>query len=145
MFKAILVPTDGGTHSLRAIDEAIDYCRMSGGKLIGLAVIEPVAPYPGFGGAAPSAARELAEIAHMQAEKNISDFVLRVTAAGLPYETSIVTDERPWSAIILTAEARLCQAIFMGSHGRRGVESWVMGSTTQKVLVHCKLPVLVVR
>ncbi|MDE2048668.1 MAG: universal stress protein, partial [Betaproteobacteria bacterium] len=38
-----------------------------------------------------------------------------------------------------------CDLIVMGSHGRRGVEALLLGSTTTKVLTHTKLPVLVVR
>jgi nucleotide-binding universal stress UspA family protein len=33
----------------------------------------------------------------------------------------------------------------MGSHGRHGLEKLLLGSTTQRVLSHTALPVLVVR
>jgi nucleotide-binding universal stress UspA family protein len=33
----------------------------------------------------------------------------------------------------------------MASHGRRGVAALLLGSETQRVLLHAKLPVLVVR
>ena len=33
----------------------------------------------------------------------------------------------------------------MASHGRRGVTALLLGSETQKVLTHSKIPVLVVR
>jgi nucleotide-binding universal stress UspA family protein len=33
----------------------------------------------------------------------------------------------------------------MASHGRRGVAAVLLGSETQKVLTHCKIPVLVHR
>jgi nucleotide-binding universal stress UspA family protein len=38
-----------------------------------------------------------------------------------------------------------CDVIVMGSHGRGGLASLIMGSQTQKVLHHTNLPVLVVR
>ena len=38
-----------------------------------------------------------------------------------------------------------CDAIFMASHGRRGVSALVIGSETTKVLTHTKLPVVVYR
>jgi nucleotide-binding universal stress UspA family protein len=31
----------------------------------------------------------------------------------------------------------------MASHGRRGIKGWLLGSETQKVLTHGKIPVLV--
>ncbi len=33
----------------------------------------------------------------------------------------------------------------MASHGRRGVAAMLLGSETQRVLIHSKIPVLVVR
>jgi nucleotide-binding universal stress UspA family protein len=33
----------------------------------------------------------------------------------------------------------------MGSHGRRGLEAMLLGSETQKVLTHSRIPVLVYR
>ena len=33
----------------------------------------------------------------------------------------------------------------MASHGRRGVQALILGSETQKVLSHSKVPVLVIR
>jgi nucleotide-binding universal stress UspA family protein len=33
----------------------------------------------------------------------------------------------------------------MASHGRRGVSALLLGSETQKVLTHSKVPVLIVR
>ena len=47
--------------------------------------------------------------------------------------------------VIRAARAKRCDLIVMASHGRRGVAALVLGSETQKVLTHSKLPVLVVR
>ncbi len=51
----------------------------------------------------------------------------------------------PWKAILETAKKKKCDAIVMASHGRRGVSALLLGSETQKVLTHSKLPVIVVR
>ena len=50
-----------------------------------------------------------------------------------------------WRAILDLAETIKAELIVMGSHGRSGLEKLVMGSVTQRVLQHTKLPVLVVR
>ena len=49
----------------------------------------------------------------------------------------------PYQAIIDTADSKGCDLIVMASHGRRGVTGVLMGSVTQKVLTHGKIPVLV--
>ena len=38
-----------------------------------------------------------------------------------------------------------CDLIFMASHGRSGIKALLLGSETQKVLTHSKIPVLVYR
>ena len=48
-------------------------------------------------------------------------------------------------AIIATAKEKGCDLIMMASHGRGGVKAFLLGSETQKVLAHSKIPVLVFR
>jgi nucleotide-binding universal stress UspA family protein len=56
-----------------------------------------------------------------------------------------VFNDHPYQAIIETAQSKGCDVILMASHGRKGVGAALLGSETQKVLTHCKLPVLVWR
>jgi nucleotide-binding universal stress UspA family protein len=63
----------------------------------------------------------------------------------VPFEGVTVTGEYPAQAILEAAAARKCDLIVMASHGRRGLASLLLGSETQKVLTHAKVPVLVCR
>jgi nucleotide-binding universal stress UspA family protein len=56
-----------------------------------------------------------------------------------------VGSDYPHEAIIRAAKRQKCDLIVMASHGRRGVSGLLLGSVTQKVLTHSKIPVLVVR
>ena len=47
--------------------------------------------------------------------------------------------------IIKAAEKYGCDAIVMASHSRRGMQGPLIGSETQKVSTHTKIPVLVLR
>ena len=60
-------------------------------------------------------------------------------------KASTVEGLHPWEAIIDHSKAQDCDVIVMASHGRRGVAALLLGSETQRVLIHSKLPVLVVR
>jgi nucleotide-binding universal stress UspA family protein len=60
-------------------------------------------------------------------------------------DTRIVTHAQPWSGILKAARASKCDAIAMASHGRAGLGGLILGSETQRVLAHSKLPVLVTR
>mgnify|MGYP003339155330 CR=1 FL=1 len=69
----------------------------------------------------------------------------RLRAAGVPCESILETSSSPYRAIVETAEACGCDLIVMASHGRRGLSAMLLGSETQKLLTHTKIPVLVVR
>jgi nucleotide-binding universal stress UspA family protein len=56
-----------------------------------------------------------------------------------------VAGDSPYQQIIAAARKKKCDLILMASHGRRGLSSLLLGSETAKVLLHSKLPVLVVR
>ena len=50
-----------------------------------------------------------------------------------------------FEGIIDAAKNRKCDVIFIASHGRRGLSKLIMGSVTQQVLTHSKIPVVVYR
>jgi len=60
-------------------------------------------------------------------------------------EKVYVTNEFAADAIIAAAKKYKCDLIHMASHGRRGISALLLGSETQKVLAHSKVPVLVYR
>jgi len=66
-------------------------------------------------------------------------------AAGVPFTSVAAKAFTPYEGIIAAAKKRKCDVIFMASHGRRGISRLIMGSVTQKVLSHAKIPVVVYR
>ena len=81
------------------------------------------------------------ELAHSHVKK-IED---AAAIANVPCDTSIALSYNPSEEIVRTAEKFNCDAIFMASHGRKGLSKLFLGSETQKVLAHTTLPVLVLR
>ena len=69
----------------------------------------------------------------------------RPGAAGVTCQGHTVEALHPWEAILEQAKTQGCDLIVMASHGRRGVSALLLGSETQRVLIHTTLPVLVVR
>ena len=53
--------------------------------------------------------------------------------------------KRYFADSLAVAEEAGCDLIFIASHGRRGVAALLLGSETNKVLTHSKIPVLVTR
>ena len=66
-------------------------------------------------------------------------------AAGVPFDTVIDTPSSTYEGIVGTAKKRRCDAIVMASHGRRGLAGVLLGSVTQQVLSHSRIPVMVTR
>jgi nucleotide-binding universal stress UspA family protein len=66
-------------------------------------------------------------------------------AAGLEFDTDYQQSNQPWQAIVDAAKRHGCDAIFMASHGRKGLSRLVHGSQTVDVLTHSDIPTLVVR
>jgi nucleotide-binding universal stress UspA family protein len=51
----------------------------------------------------------------------------------------------PADGILETAEQSGCDLIVMGSHGRRGLAKFLLGSQATEVLTRSKVPVLICR
>ena len=66
-------------------------------------------------------------------------------AARVPFTSVVTKISTPYEGIIDAAKKQKCDVIFMASHGRRGISALVMGSVTQKVLSHSRIPVVVYR
>ena len=147
MFKHILVPTDGSDLSKRAAAAAIEQARVTGAKLTVLHAMPPATPLI-FGELMPVAYMppdEHERLAGKAADIYLGDIQAQAQAAGVECHTVKLTSDFPAQAIVDTAKKRHCDAIWMASHGRRGMAAILLGSETQKVLAHTGLPVIVYR
>ena len=66
-------------------------------------------------------------------------------AASIPCGGVSVISDSPYETIIKQAGKSKCDVMVMASHGRRGLQGFLLGSETTKVLCYTKIPVLVVR
>ena len=144
MFKRILVPTDGSEITMKAIDTSIALAKSVGAQLYTISVKEPF-PYSAISEMQPTPPQEFFDAQERIAAKRVQAVVDASKAAGVPCEGHTVEALHPWEAIIDHATRMNCDLLVMASHGRRGVSALLLGSETQKVLTHSKLPVLVVR
>jgi nucleotide-binding universal stress UspA family protein len=93
----------------------------------------------------PVSRKEYAKLAAEDAQKILEAAAAKAEAAGVTCKTAYAIAAAPWEAILAAAKKHKCDAIVMASHGRRGISAVLLGSETQKVLTHSKLPVIVVR
>ena len=93
----------------------------------------------------PISRKEYAKLATQDAQKILGAAATKAAAAGIECKTAFMIAAAPWEAILGAAKKHKCDAIVMASHGRRGLSAVLLGSETQKVLTHTKLPVIIVR
>ncbi len=139
MYQHILIPTDGSERSARAIAQGIALAALLNARVTALMATPPIPPIVLEGLAA------LEQNAKDYAAQSLAVAAKAAAAAAVHCETTHLEHDRPWEAIIQTAERKGCDLIVMASHGRAGVSAVVLGSETNKVLTHSKVPVLVCR
>ena len=143
MYKRILVPTDGSELTGRAVAAGIDLAKTIGAEVHTLCVKEPF-PYGVVAEMQPTPPQEFFDAQERSAAKHVRAVIAACDAAGVVCHAETIEGVQPWEAIIEYAEKKGCDLIVMGSHGRSGLASLFLGSETQDVLKHTKLPVLVV-
>lgn len=147
MFKHILVPTDGSQLSADTSRRAIAFAKETGAKVT-FFFAKPDYPVAFYGEGAlidPTTPDKFAEMAEQQAKEILSAHEAEAKAAGVVSAVISSVSDIPYEAIIAAAEQAGADLIFMASHGRRGISGLLLGSETQKVLTHSKIPVLVYR
>lgn len=149
MYTNLLVPTDGTKLSDKAVAHALGLAKALKAKIAVVYAAPTFTPEALFdgGGALPGRTSK-AEYAALEARKAASILkavATKAAAAKVRCTTTTVIADAPWEAIIAAARKQKCDAIVMASHGRSGVSALLLGSETQKVLTHSKIPVVVVR
>ncbi|WHZ12343.1 MAG: hypothetical protein OJF60_002784 [Burkholderiaceae bacterium] len=138
----MLLPVDGSEVSLKAVRWAIELVRSGLRADIVLAnVQEPASFYEIVTARDPKVLENVSEGAGAYlleaAEALLKD-------AGLTYETEVASGE-PANMILDIAERYGCDMVVIGSHGRGGLRSALLGSVSQAVLHAAQMPVVVVK
>ncbi len=147
MFRHFLVPTDGSDLSMETVRRAVSFARETGARIT-FFYAKPDYPVAFYGEGAlidPTTPEKFAEMAERQAQDILSRAEHVAREAGVESATMSSVSDAPYQAIIDAAAKSGCDLIFMASHGRRGISGLLLGSETQKVLTHSKIPVLVYR
>ncbi len=142
MFKHILVPTDGGLLSRKAVTAALDLAKELGAKVTAYACVVETLPMTEFAVDTPQV---VLDQLHEEAVQHLKEFEESAKKAGVACASVTSVEFSPYEGIIKTADQKGCDLILMASHGRRGLAGLLLGSETQKVLTHSSIPVLVYR
>ncbi|MCC4116805.1 universal stress protein [Aromatoleum toluclasticum] len=147
MFKHILVPTDGSLLSESTVARAVSFAKDAGARIT-FFYAQPDFPMPIYGEGAlidPTTPEQFSKAAADEAQRILDAAKSAADEAGVASDSDTIVNEVPYEAVIDAAQRHGCDLIFMASHGRRGIAGLLLGSETQKVLTHSKIPVLVYR
>ncbi len=139
MFKHILVPIDLSDRNARALTAALELARQSRARVTLLHVIQSVQNIPP--GELKGFYRELARASARKLERVARRFVAR----RVEVRTEIAIGE-PAREIVRLAARRRADLVVMGSHKvRPGRSSAGWGTTSYKVGIFCRCPILLVK
>lgn len=147
MFRHLLVPTDGSELALAAVERAVAFAKALNARIT-FFYAQPDFPLPVYGEGAlidPTTPEQFRKAAQEEANTILNLAKEKASEAGVEADTDTVVSDAPADAIIDAAERHGCDLIFIASHGRSGIARLLLGSVTNKVLSHTKLPVLVYR
>ncbi len=138
----VLLALDGSDNALRAADFA---AQLAHSPAVALHVLH-VRPTLTVAEAIFSPRERL--LAHWSAEQSqqaLAPPLGLLQGQGIAFEEHAASNDDPAQAILSSAQALSCSMIVMGTRGLGGVAGLLLGSVTQQVLAHAKIPVTLVR
>lgn len=145
MYKKILVAVDESDISIQALHEAIKLAKSLQAKLRIIHVLDEFyVDYVGLG------------IDYVRLEKSVKEYGQKILAnmediarkAGIDFDSKLIelkTDHRIPEQIIAATKAWPADLLVIGTHGRRGIHHFLLGSVAEGVARIAKTPVLLVR
>ena len=138
--KKILIGHDGSKYSHKALKKALELAAELGSTVIVLSVV----PDLHLTELSPIDQGRLKEALEKETMKNLE----KVKAAARKKDVAVKTLVRQGNAaevILETAKKLRASLIVIGSHGRHGVERFLLGSVSTNVVEHADRPVRVVK
>ncbi len=141
-YQNILVPTDFSEGSDNALLAAIDFAKVSQATIHIVHVITPVSYPTGFEMAASAAEfeKELADISKVKLE----EIETKLKSMNIICKVDIIFGNT-YSKLADYSDENKIDLICIATHGSGGIEHFIFGSTTEKLLRKAHCPIYVVR
>jgi nucleotide-binding universal stress UspA family protein len=144
MFKHLLVPVDGSDVSKKSLKKVTELAKADKAAVTLVYVSDPMPPMVysdstmGYG----ISQKDHKKVCEAFA-KDIFKKATLALGAGLKVNALHVPNSNLAEGILEGAKKSKADVIVMASHKRTGIKSVLLGSETHEVIVHSKLPVLV--
>jgi len=144
MFKHLLVPVDGSDVSKKSLKKVAELAKADGAAITLVYISDPIPPMiysdstMGYGITQKDHKKVCDAYAADVFKKAVTQLGAEIKAKTLHISHSNLSE-----GILDGAKKSKADVIVMASHKRTGIKSVLLGSETHEVIVHSKLPVLV--
>jgi nucleotide-binding universal stress UspA family protein len=148
MYNKILLPTDGSLNAQRAGNHALWIADKNNAEIVVLNVIDVNYLQPSY---LPSFKKNLDNCLRDEGNKALQSFkkdVLESQCQGFCKNikfTTMIKEGKPYLMILKTIKEKNIDLVIMGASGIHGVDQFILGNVTERVLREAKTPILVVR
>ena len=147
MYQRIVVPLDGSNVAEQALPHAVELAQILSVPLHLLRVVDPYVSEHGSltgmfvdEGTIARAIREEEELA----QRYLQGVAERLSSSGDGLQVTVETVRGPVDRSIVDRTTG-DDLLALASHGRGGLQRWLLGSVAEKVIRHARTPVLLVR
>ncbi len=141
MYKKILIPTDGSDTSEKAAEHGVRLAKAVGAEVLCLYVID-ISAFTGI----PTEAiwENMRGLLEDEGKKAVDAIEAMAKKYNVKFD-SMIKEGIPAEDIAKAAREKAVDVIVMGTAGRSGLDKFLLGSVTEKVMRTAPCPVLVIR
>lgn len=142
MYRKILLATDGSECSMQAAGYAIETAVQNQAELLALTVTET---YPLDNLPVEELTRKVTELFRRESEEALQKVEDLAASLDTPVKVrKMMVDGSPAETILKVADEENVDLIVVGASGKHALERFLLGSVSEKIVRHARVPVLVV-
>jgi len=141
LFKNILVPYDGSSHSKHAFKVALDMAKKYNSKLSMVTVLDTS---PGYWAQTNLWDKAIGGAKNL-ATKELESFESTAKKVQVSFHSEIIESHSIAKTIVTYSKSQKIDLIVMGAQGITGWDKFILGSVTDSVAHRVRCPVLIVR
>lgn len=140
--KKILVPLDFSGHARKALNYAAKLAQQFASQVTVVNVVAPVIYAEGM--VLPAAMENLDRVSKEHAEAELDKIAADMASHKVSCDTHVLLGH-PSDEVVNFAKKHETDLLLITTHGRTGLQHFLLGSTAERIIRHAPCPVMVVR